>query len=58
MDIMSFRMAKENLLEKLSNEHRALANAKIEATLSLLRQETMSIESMAVIIICTQPKGH
>ena len=58
MDIMSFRMAKENLLEKLSNEHRTIANAKIEATLSLLRQETMSIESMAVIIICTQLKGH
>ena len=58
MDIIRFRVAKENLLEQLSKEHREIANSKIEATLSILRQETMSIESIAIIIAYTQPRGN
>ena len=54
MDIMSFRMMKETLLDRIKNpEQRAEADIKIKYTLNILGQETMSAEAIAVIIAST-----
>lgn len=54
MDIMTFRILKEHLLEKLTPGHRERAETHINYTLSILDQEVMSIEAVAVIIACTK----
>lgn len=54
MDIMTFRIAKEDLLEPLPKPHRVLAETHINYTLSILQQETMSREAIAVIIAYTK----
>lgn len=54
MDIMTFRIAKEDLLEPLTKTHRLLAETHINYTLSILQQETMSREAIAVIIAYTK----
>lgn len=56
MDIMTFRIITETMLEKISDiPHREKARNRINYTLSLLGQETMSAEAVAVIITNTSP---
>lgn len=54
MDIMTFRILKEQLLEKLTPGHRERAETHISYTLTILDQEVMSLEAVAVIITCTK----
>ena len=54
MDIMTFRILKENMLEKLTPGHRERAENHINYALTILDQEVMSMEAVAVIITCTK----
>lgn len=50
MDIATFRAIKTKLLRNLTPEQQAEAEKRISYTLSILRQETMSEEAVALII--------
>ena len=54
MDIATYRAIKEHLLHPLTPSHRAMAETHIAYTLSILQQETMSREALAVIISYTK----
>lgn len=47
--IMHFRIAKEDIAEKLPKELRETFNTRVQYTLNILGQETMSIEGLAII---------
>lgn len=55
MDIATFRAIKTKLLRNLTSEQQTEAERRISYTLSILRQETMSEEAVAVII-ASHPK--
>lgn len=50
MDIATFRAIKTKLLRNLTPEQQVEAEKRISYTLSILRQETMSEEAVAIII--------
>lgn len=51
MDIATFRQMKDRMLDKLTNsEQRQAAEIRINYTLKILNQETMSKEAIALII--------
>ena len=47
--IMAFRVAKEDIAKKLPKELRETFNTRVQYTLNILGQETMSIEGLAII---------
>lgn len=56
MDIMTFRIITETMLEKISDKSQQdRARARINYTLNILGQETMSAEAVAIIITNTSP---
>lgn len=56
MDIMQFRIMTETMLEKLTDiSQRERAKSRINYTLNILGQETMSAEAVAIIITNTSP---
>lgn len=56
MDIMTFRIITETMLEKISDKSQQdRARDRINYTLSILGQETMSAEAVAIIITNTSP---
>jgi short subunit dehydrogenase-like uncharacterized protein len=56
MDIMTFRIITETMLEKISDTpQREKARDRINYTLNILGQETMSAEAVAIIITNTSP---
>lgn len=50
MDIITFRAIKTKLLRNLTPEQQIEVEKRISYTLSILRQETMSEEAVALII--------
>ena len=50
MDIMTFRMTLESMLEKLPPEQQDPARIRVQYTLRILGQETMSKEAIACIL--------
>ena len=53
---MQFRIMTETMLEKISDiTQRERAKSRINYTLNILGQETMSAEAVAIIITNTQP---
>ena len=56
MDIMTFRVITETMLEKISDKSQQdRARDRINYTLNILGQETMSAEAVAIIITNTSP---
>ena len=56
MDIMTFRIMTETMLEKITDiSQRERAKSRINYTLNILGQETMSAEAVAIIITNTSP---
>ena len=47
---MTFRMTLESMLEKLPTEQQAHARTRVQYTLRILGQETMSKEAIACIL--------
>lgn len=54
MHIITFRYTMESMLEPLTPAHRARAETSIAYTLSILGQDTMSAEAIAIIISHTR----
>jgi len=48
-NIMLFRISKQQIAEKLPKELRETFNTRVQYTLNILGQETMSIEGLAII---------
>lgn len=46
---MLFRISKQQIAEKLPKELREIFNTRVQYTLDILGQETMSIEGLAII---------
>ena len=56
MDIMTFNITRENLLQNLTPIQADLAKQRIQLVLDLLGTETMSKEGMAIIITTMLPE--
>ena len=56
MDIMTFNIIRENLLQNLTPIQADLAKQRIQLVLDLLGTETMSKEGMAIIITTMLPE--
>lgn len=54
--IMTFRIATEQMAEKLPLDLRPIFKSKVHKTLKLLNQETMSLESLAIIAVSLLPE--
>lgn len=50
MDIMTFRVTLRSMLDKLPSDKQDAANTRVQYTLNILGQETMSREAIAIIL--------
>lgn len=55
MTLLHFNYLKRSMLEKLPSTTAAIAEARIDITLKILNQETLSAEALAILIALSTP---